>query len=329
MIENANTQHGQICDRETKQCTQTTIKHARQRGSVFMRHAVKIIKGSLVGMGSILPGISGSMVAAILHIYHELIEALDNVTRQPLRAIASVWQYIVGVILGLLLGFFVIRLVFEVAPLPVTLLFIGFIIGGIRGLNREATQAVKIHLSWLAAPAAGLVMLAFLFVTEQTATVGSLAYLFILFVIGALTAISLIIPGLSAATMLMALGYYHILLTVGNDFIAAVFSGDYSAVAQQMPMVLVIALGGIVTLLLMGKVMALLLKRYRSIFYYAVLGVVVVSPINILVTLDDHTTVNYANTAWYLWLIGILLFLAGYAATQWLAKNRQHKEEIK
>ena len=278
-------------------------------------------------MGSILPGISGSMIAATLHIYHELIEALDNVTRRPLRAIVSVWQYIVGVILGLLLGFFVIRLVFDVAPLPITLLFLGFIIGGIPELNKEATRGTKIHLSWVAAPAAGLVMLAFLFVTEQTATVGSLAYLFILFVIGALTAISLIIPGLSAATMLMALGYYHILLTVGNDFVAAVFSGDFSALFQQMPMVFVIALGGIATLLLMGKVMALLLKRYRSIFYYAVLGVVVVSPINIMVALDDNTTVDFANTAWYVWVFGILLFFAGYVATQTLAKSRQNKEE--
>ena len=47
-----------------------------------MNHIVKIIKGSLVGLGSILPGISGSMVATILKIYTELIDALNMFTKK-------------------------------------------------------------------------------------------------------------------------------------------------------------------------------------------------------------------------------------------------------
>ena len=43
-----------------------------------MKNIIKIIKGSFVGMGSILPGISGSMVAAILKIYQALIDALND-----------------------------------------------------------------------------------------------------------------------------------------------------------------------------------------------------------------------------------------------------------
>ena len=45
-----------------------------------MNHLIKIIKGSLVGMGSILPGVSGSMIAAVLNIYQDLIEALNAFT---------------------------------------------------------------------------------------------------------------------------------------------------------------------------------------------------------------------------------------------------------
>ncbi len=56
-------------------------------------------------MGSILPGISGSMVAAILKIYQYLIDALNDFLRKPIKSILSVWQYIVGVIIGFIIGF--------------------------------------------------------------------------------------------------------------------------------------------------------------------------------------------------------------------------------
>jgi len=40
-----------------------------------MKTMIKMIKGGFIGMGNILPGISGSMIAVILNIYKELIES--------------------------------------------------------------------------------------------------------------------------------------------------------------------------------------------------------------------------------------------------------------
>ena len=102
-----------------------------------MNHLIKIIKGSLVGMGSILPGVSGSMIAAVLNIYQDLIEALNAFTKHPIQSIVKVWQYIVGVFVGLGLGFIFISTFLDVAPIPLSLLFIGFIIGAIPGLKKE------------------------------------------------------------------------------------------------------------------------------------------------------------------------------------------------
>ena len=49
-----------------------------------MKHIIKVVQGSLVGIGSILPGLSGRMVAAILKIYQDLIVALNDFTRHPI-----------------------------------------------------------------------------------------------------------------------------------------------------------------------------------------------------------------------------------------------------
>jgi len=149
-----------------------------------MNHLIKIIKGSLVGMGSILPGISGSMIAAILNIYQDLITALNNFTKHPIKSIINVWQYIVGVFVGLGLGFLFISSFLDVAPIPLTLLFIGFILGAIPGLKKEI-KTEKYHWHhFFTMFIAMVVMVGFLFIQEQTAVVGSWTYLIIVVPIG-------------------------------------------------------------------------------------------------------------------------------------------------
>jgi putative membrane protein len=286
-----------------------------------MKNIIKIIKGSLVGMGSILPGISGSMVATILKIYQDLITALNNFTKNPIKAVLSVWQYIVGVILGYIIGFFFISTFLGLAPLPFTLLFIGFILGAVPSLKKETETD---HYHWhhfLVLGIAMVSMVGFMFIQESSAASGSGFYYVVVFMIGVITAISLIIPGLSGATMLMAFGYFQTLITLGDDLIAAIISFDFSQVVSQLPMLLVLVLGVLVGMIVMGKVMFQLLKHYKIHFYFAVLGIVLVSPFNILFTLQAETTADVFQASWYVWVIGILLFILGAFISYSLSKK--------
>ena len=293
-----------------------------------MKNIIKIIKGSLVGMGSILPGISGSMVATILKIYQDLITALNNFTKNPIKAVLSVWQYIVGVILGYIIGFFFISTFLGLAPLPFTLLFIGFILGAVPSLKKETETD---HYHWhhfLVLGIAMVSMVGFMFIQESSAASGSGFYYFVVFMIGVITAISLIIPGLSGATMLMAFGYFQTLITLGDDIVAAIISLDFSQVAAQLPMLLLLVLGVLVGMIVMGKVMFQLLKHYKIHFYFAVLGIVLVSPFNILFTLQAETTADVFQAAWYVWVIGIILFILGAFISYSLSK-KEIKPEAK
>ncbi|MBN2300087.1 MAG: DUF368 domain-containing protein [Acholeplasmataceae bacterium] len=290
-----------------------------------MKHLLKIVKGSLVGMGSILPGVSGSMIAAVLNIYQDLITALNNFTKHPIESVAKVWQYIIGVFVGLGIGFIFIRSFLDIAPIPLTLLFIGFIIGAIPGLFRE----IKIDkIMWhhlFVMMTAMLIMFGFLFIQEQTATTGGW-YLFIVFIIGVITAISIIIPGLSGATVLMALGYFQTLINLGGDFIDDLLIFNFSSVASQLPMLLLLVLGVIIGLLFMGKVMYQFLTHYKAHFYFAVLGIVFISPFNILFTLQANTSANVFQAKWFIWLIGVILLILGMFITYSISR-KDFKEE--
>ncbi|MBU1142652.1 MAG: DUF368 domain-containing protein [Firmicutes bacterium] len=293
-----------------------------------MKQLIKIIKGSFVGMGSILPGISGSMIAAILKIYQELITALNDFTKHPFQALKSVWEYIVGVIIGIGFGFLFIKIFLDALPIPFTLLFIGFILGAIPGIIKEL-QSKKYHYSqFIVMILMMLMMIGFLFIQEGSSTTGTWVYYLVIFLIGVIFAAALITPGLSGATMLLALGFFQILIDLGDDIIRAFLTLNFTEIAPYIPMLLLLLLGAVVGLIGMGKIMYQLLTHFKSHFYFGVLGIVIVSPFNILFTLQQDTENNVFQTTWYIWLLGALFFVLGVYLTHIITVKGQKVEEI-
>lgn len=292
-----------------------------------MKNLIKIIKGSFVGMGSILPGISGSMVAAILKIYQDLITALNQFTKEPIHSVKAVWQYIVGVFIGFGLGFILIKLFYQNAPIPITLLFIGFILGAIPSLINEV-KGMKI--SWhhiLVFALSILMMIGLLFLNEGSSQIDSWTEYVIVFLIGIITAVALITPGLSGATILVALGYFHILVNLGDALIKAIITFDFSSVITLLPMLFILVLGVIIGLILIGKVMYFILQKYKFHFYTSILGIVFISPFNILFTLQNQTTNNVFQVEWYIYLIGAILLILGVFTTFKLSQTKIKTEE--
>jgi putative membrane protein len=290
-----------------------------------MNHLIKIIKGAFVGMGSILPGVSGSMIAAILKIYQDLITALNDFTSHPIKSILKVWQYILGVFVGLGLGFIVVKLFLENFPLPFTFLFIGFILGSIPTIKKEINVKNIQYHHILVFLFSIILMIMFLFINRSTSSVSNITFYFIIFFIGLITAIALITPGLSGATMLLALGYYQILIELVDDVFRAIVTFDLNEIKIFIPMLLILFLGVITGLIFMGKVMYKILEKYKNHFYIAVLGIIIISPFNVLYQLNQGYE-NVFAAYWYVWIISILLLGLGvYFA--YLISNKKHKTE--
>lgn len=167
-------------------------------------------------------------------------------------------------------------------------------------------------------------MFVLLLIKESSAAESSLL---IVFVIGLITAISLIIPGLSGATMLMALGFYENLLDLISALIKGVMILDGALILSNILPFIVLVVSIIIGLILMGKLMYILLSRYKKHFYMAVLGIVLVSPINIYFTLEENTETPVFQTDWYFWVTGIILLLAGCVASFYLSNKTHDMEE--
>lgn len=291
-----------------------------------MKSMIKIIKGGLIGIGNILPGVSGSMIAVILNIYNELIEALNSLFTHPIKAIKSIWKYMIGAIIGILIGLIVIDYLLEIAPLPITILFVGFIIGAIPTLYKQMHKKTLKWHHFVVFGVAALMMLSVLFLKENEGDFNTFWYHVSVVLVGIIYAIAMIIPGLSGATILIAFGFYQILLDMVSSFKDALISLDFDAFFSQMPLLLLLALGAVIGLIVMGKIMAAFMKKYPEHFIAAVLGIVVVSPINVLVLLQKETTSNVFDVAWYMYVLSFIAFAVGVILTLALAKTNDKEE---
>ena len=297
------------------------------------KNLFKILKGILVGCGAILPGVSGGVIAAAFNIYEELIDSLNLVTKTPIRAIIKIWQYLLGITLGILIGFLLIRYIYEKFPLPFTFLFIGLILGS---LFDYYIYIKKYRPNLRAFIAFGVGVFAILSITllsvylpdnTLTNTNVFLYYLF-LFICGVIFAMSLVVPGVSGSMLLLAIGIYYFMVDTITDFTKGVLSFEWSLMGNNFFPLLTIGIGFIFGMILFGKIIKKVIIKIDYLFKYFIVGMIISSPIVILIDLANNEKFSnvYIEAAPITWIISSLLLLIGIILT-WIFVKLQNKNE--
>lgn len=263
---------------------------------------MKLFKGVLIGLGSLIPGLSGSLIATILNVYHELIEALNRLIKHPIKSLLSIWPYLVGIGLGFGLGFMIIQFLLDYVPFPTACLIAGLILGSVPTIvKRIQKSAVKWHH--------GMVFLGAFLITIGLSSLNQSSDsngdpIALLLPIGFIYATALIVPGLSGSTLLLAIGFFPMFLWMGSELFKSVMSLDGSAFLLMLP-AFAFFIGGIfLGLVMMGKLMHAILTHYQSHFYYGVLGMMMASPISVFLQIPMGDTPIGSLSGWILGLAG-------------------------
>lgn len=85
--------------------------------------------GFFIGLAVIVPGISGSTVAIIFKLYDQFLYAVGNLFKQFKKCFIFLLPIGVGIVLGLLLGFFTVQKLLELLPFAIVGLFAGLMSG--------------------------------------------------------------------------------------------------------------------------------------------------------------------------------------------------------
>ena len=262
----------------------------------------RIVKGIVIALGFILPGISGGVLAAILGIYERMIGFLAH----PFKDFKENVLYFIPVAIGMLLGIglfsYPIGYLLETYQVFVLWSFAGAIIGTVPSLLKESTRESdrdKIDLAWFWTTfiISGLGLYALNFV------VGTLSANFLNLVLaGALLALGVLVPGLSPSNLLLILGLYAPMLTGFKTF---------DLLGTFFP----IGIGAGATLIIFSKLMDYALNNYHSRVYHFIIGIVLSSTLLILIpNAGNAESIQYTGIS----LVGYVIIAFFFALGIWL-----------
>ncbi len=190
-----------------------------------------IIKGCLIGIANIIPGVSGGTIAVSMNIYAPLVQAIGHFPRnlknkhQLKQDTAFLAPVILGALLGIAIFSKIIAHLLMTQPVASQLFFVGLIIGSLPLLFRLGNFR-HMHLgSVLSFAAAAAMMISFFLMEGNSTKEFSLEsfsnenfknpmYLLWLGLCGFIAAIAMVIPGISGSLLLVMLGAYGHILTM-------------------------------------------------------------------------------------------------------------------
>ncbi len=246
-----------------------------------------VIKGFIMGIANIIPGVSGGTLALTLGIYEKFIKAISHLFSKLKENLKFLIPVFIGMGLSILTMSSVIDSSFKHFPIPTTLFFMGLVIGGIPLLKRkvigkkEVKQISSYIIMFLTFSL--VMLLAFapeIFAGFKQANFSNLniAGYIVLLLVGVIAAATMVIPGVSGSLVLMLLGYYFpVVSTIKN-------LAHMQNIVSNLIILGVFGIGVLIGIVLIAKLIEFLLKKYEAKTYFGVLGFILSSIIAIPVS---------------------------------------------
>jgi len=277
-----------------------------------------ILRGVMICVANIIPGVSGGTMMVSMGVYDKIIWAINHIFKEFKSSVKTLLPYGIGMLASIAGLSFCITYFFERFPLQTAFLFIGLIFGGLpvifgglKGKKANAGAALLFVVFF------ALVILLQIFGGDQgierelEVSAGEMG---ILLVMGIITSATMIIPGVSGSMVLMALGYYTPIIAQIRLFIESLTAFDMDGLLKGFAVLVPFGIGVLAGILLVARLIEFLLKRYPLYTYSGILGLVIASPVAVLMGIGVGAVSVSAV------LVSILTFAVGFVAAFFLSK---------
>ena len=245
-----------------------------------------VLKGMLVGVANIIPGVSGGTMMVSMGIYDKLIHSLTHLLKEFKESMKFLIPIFVGVGIALVGLSFVIEPAFENFPLQTSCLFIGLIVGGLPAMWKKVKgKGVKVsYIIPFFVFFALVVGLAAMGEKEGAAAdlTFSLWSCIKLFVVGVIASATMVIPGVSGSMILLLLGYYNPIVSAIKDLVTALVSFDMQGILQGCGVLIPAGIGIVVGIFAIAKLIEIIFEKFPLQAYWAIIGLIVASPFAVL-----------------------------------------------
>jgi len=269
-----------------------------KKNKTFVLQAILwAIQGFIVGIGAILPGVSGGTLCYAFGIYDPVLDVLSN----PINGLKKHWKMMIFVILGGGLGFVgfagVTNWLLNLNEAVVLCVFVGLIAGTLPDIWKDAGKKGRGSGSYIALAISFVAIAAVFYVFKSIWHLTIAPNLAGWLICGLLWGLSFIIPGFSSSTLLLFFGIYE-------KMSEGISTLDFGVIIP-------LGLAMLATLLLFSRLMKLIFDKFYSIVSHCVLGFVVATTLMILPSFA---------TEWHNILIYIGCIVAGGVASFFFSK---------
>ena len=262
---------------------------------INMKFLKRLFAGMGIGVGAAIPGVSGAAIAVILKVYNDIIEAVNDFRKHVGPSLKILLPILLGIIIAVIPCIIVFKLAFQYLMFVLICIFFGFLVGSIPSITDEVknVKPTKKHIIILVLTGIFVIFLGILSILfgdkinlNSTFDVMPGWMYAVLVPVGILAAIALTVPGLSGSLILLIIGFYKPLIDHTTNWAKELFSGNASHVGQLFGMLGCFAIGCIIGVVLVSKVMSVLLKKHHDSTFFGIIGFILGSLVVLFVNYD-------------------------------------------
>ncbi len=266
------------------------------------------LKGIIVGIGGIAPGLSGSVLLVILGLYQKTINAIGTIFKDFKKNVAFLFPLFLGFGVGVIIFSKIVDFLLENYEMYTRFTFLGLVLGTIPLFYKEVKKEgfnKKYYIVMLISAIAGIALFSF---NKDLFPVITDPNLFQSVLLGFAVAGSSIVPGVDSAVILSTLGLYELYVGSIADFNLSIL----------IPAAFGLGIGVLVISFLMNK----LLSKFYTVTFSIIFGLFLSIIPNVL---NSSCVLGFNLSS----VIAIILVIIGFIFSYFLGDIKNNIAKIK
>lgn len=268
-----------------------------------MKTIILILKGFIIGLAKIIPGVSGAVLAISMGLYDKALNAITEFTNDVKSNLVFLLPIGIGIIIAMIIGANLVTYFLNNYYLITMLFFIGLITGSIKTIyNKTSKNKKMITISTISFIIMTLISISNINNTyiKTNTILDNIMY----FISGLIDATGTVIPGLSSTALLMILGTYNTILdTISNIT-------NINLISTNLNIIFFYSIGLILGIILISIFINYMFKKRSTDTFSFIFGIIISSILLLLLK-----TFNQSFTLYEL-IIGLILFAIGIFITK-------------
>lgn len=223
-----------------------------------MNKLILLLKGFIIGIGKIIPGVSGSLIALNLGLYEKLINSIGNFFKDIKNNAIFLSNIGLGIIFAIILGSNLLSYFLSTNYFITMAIFIGLLIGSNINFMKNMITKKEIVLMFITF----IIMFSLFFIknNNQYTYIDNIYNNIYVIILGFIDAATTIIPAVSGTAIFIVLGSY--------EFFLLIFSNPF----YNIKITILFFIGLFFGIIIISKLMSNLLQNKKEIIYPIING---------------------------------------------------------